>query len=43
MPETRPVIVTAKHPRRGGFGDVPDMRRRNMSGEAMPPKRSFAN
>jgi hypothetical protein len=24
-PETRPVIVTAKNPRRGRFGDVPDM------------------
>ena len=24
-PERRPVIVTAKHPRRGRFGDVPDM------------------
>jgi hypothetical protein len=25
MPEPRPVIVTAKIPRRGRFGDVPDM------------------
>jgi hypothetical protein len=25
IPETRPVIVTAKNPRRGRFGDVPDM------------------
>jgi hypothetical protein len=25
IPETRPVIVTAKDPRRGRFGDVPDM------------------
>ncbi len=25
IPETRTVIVTAKNPRRGRFGDVPDM------------------
>jgi hypothetical protein len=25
IPETRSVIVTAKNPRRGRFGDVPDM------------------
>lgn len=25
MPKTHPVIVTARNPRRGRFGDVPDM------------------
>jgi len=40
IPETRSVIVTAKNPRRGRCGDVPDMRRRNTSGAAMQPMRA---
>jgi hypothetical protein len=40
MPETRPVIVTAKNPHRGRFGDVPDMKpeeheRRGDAAEAL--------
>ena len=37
------AIVTAKNPRRGRFGDVPDMTPEEHQGEAMPPRRSFAN